>query len=52
MTLTVVTETVYFGESKRSLKSRSDEHKESVGICDFENNEIAKTVENQITTLA
>ena len=32
---------VYFGESKRSLKSRSDEHKRSVRNCDCDN-EIAK----------
>ena len=25
---------VYFGESKRPLKSRSDEHRSSVGNCD------------------
>ena len=35
-------EAVYFGESKRSLKSRSDEYKRSVRNCDFEKNEIAK----------
>ena len=35
-------EAVYFGESKRSLKSRSDEYKKSVRNCDFEKNEIAK----------
>ena len=35
-------EAVYFGESKRSLKSRSDEHKRSVMNCDCEKNEIAK----------
>ena len=35
-------EAVYFGESKRSLKSRSDEHKRSVRNCDCDNNEIAK----------
>ena len=33
---------VYFGESKQSLKSRSDEHKRSVRNCDCNNNEIAK----------
>ena len=33
---------VYFGESKRSLKSRSDEHKRSVRYCDSAKNEIAK----------
>ena len=33
---------VYFGESKRSLKSRSDEHKRSVRNCDFDKNQIAK----------
>ena len=32
----------YFGESKRSLKSRSDEHKRSVRNCDCDKNEIAK----------
>ena len=35
-------EVVYFGESKRSLKSRSDEHKRSVRNCDCDKNEIAK----------
>ena len=34
-------EAVYFGESKRSLKSRSDEHKRSVRNCDCDQNEIA-----------
>ena len=33
---------VYFGESKRSLKSRSDKHKRSVRNCDCDKNEIAK----------
>ena len=35
-------EAVYFGESKRSLKSRSDEHKRSVRNCDCKKNEIVK----------
>ena len=35
-------EEVYFGESKRSFKSRSDEHKKTVRNCDCDNNEIAK----------
>ena len=35
-------EAVYLGESKRSLKLRSDEHKRSVRNCDCGNNEIAK----------
>ena len=35
-------EAVYFGESKRSLKSRSDEHKRSVRNCDCDKNEITK----------
>ena len=35
-------EAVYFGESKRSLKSRSDERKRSVRNCDCDKNEIAK----------
>ena len=35
-------EAVYFGESKRSLKSRSDEHKRSVRSCDCDKNEIEK----------
>ena len=35
-------QTVYFGESKWSLKSRSDEHKRSVRNCDCDKNEIAK----------
>ena len=33
---------VDFGESKRSLKSHSDEHKRSVRNCDCDKNEIAK----------
>ena len=33
---------VYFGESKRSLKSRSDEHKRPVRNCDCDKDEIAK----------
>ena len=33
---------VYFGDSKRSVKSRSDEHKRSVRNCDCDKNEIAK----------
>ena len=33
---------VYFGESKRSLKSRYDEHKRSARNCDCDKNEIAK----------
>ena len=35
-------EAAYFGESKRSLKSRSDENKRSVRNCDCDKNEIAK----------
>ena len=35
-------EAVYFGESKRSLKLHSDEHKRSVRNCDCDKNEIAK----------
>ena len=35
-------EAVYFGESERSLKSRSDKHKRSVRNCDCDKNEIAK----------
>ena len=35
-------EAVYFGESKRFLKSRSDEHKRSVTNCDCDKNEIEK----------
>ena len=33
---------VYFGESKRSLKSRSDEHKRSVRNYNCDKNEITK----------
>ena len=33
---------VYFGESKQSLKSRSDEHKRSISNCSCDKNEIAK----------
>ena len=35
-------EVFYFGESKRSLKWRSDEHKRSIRSCECEKNEIAK----------
>ena len=35
-------EAVYFGESKRSLKSRSNKRKKSVRNCDCGKNEIAK----------
>ena len=35
-------EAVYFDESKRSLKSRSDEHKRFVRNCDCNKNEVAK----------
>ena len=35
-------EAVYFGESKRSLKLRSDDYKNSVMNCDCDKNEIAK----------
>ena len=35
-------EAVYFGESKRSLKSRSNERKRSVRNCDCDKNQIAK----------
>ena len=35
-------EAVYFGESKRSLKSRSDKHKRSVRSCNCKKNEITK----------
>ena len=35
-------EAIYFGESKRSLKLRSDKHKRSVRNCDCDKNEIAK----------
>ena len=34
--------TVYFGESKRSLKLHLDEHERPVRDCDCEKNEIAK----------
>ena len=33
---------VYFGESKRSLKSRSGEHKKSFSNCDCDKNEVTK----------
>ena len=35
-------EAVYFSESKRSFKLRSDEHKRSVRNCDYDKNEFAK----------
>ena len=37
-----ISEAVYFGESKRSLKSRSDKYKRSVKNFDFDKNEIVK----------
>ena len=37
-----ICEPVYFGESKRSLKSRSDKHKRSVRNFDCGKNEISK----------
>ena len=37
-------ETVYFRESKRSLKSRSNEHKRSVRNCDCEKERNCKTL--------
>ena len=37
-----ICEAVYFGESKRSLKPHSDEHKRSVRNCDCDRKEIAK----------
>ena len=42
MKLTNNCQAVYFGESKGSLKSRSDEHKRSVRNCNCDKNEIAK----------
>ena len=39
---------IYFGESKRYLKSRSDEHKRPIRNC---KNEIAKHCREHITTL-
>ena len=42
-------EAVYFGESKRSLKSRSDEHKRSVRIAIVIRMKLQKTVGKQIT---
>ena len=37
-------EAIYFGESKRSLKSRSDKHKRSIRNYDCDKNEVAKTL--------
>ena len=42
MKLTNNCQAVYFGESKGSLKSRSDEHKRFVRNCNCDKNEIAK----------
>ena len=42
---------VYFGESKRSLKSRSDEHKRSVRIVVVIRMKFLNTTGKQITTL-
>ena len=44
-------EAVYFGESKRSLKSRSDEHKRPVRNCDCDKMKLLNIVGKQITTL-
>ena len=38
----VVTEAVYFGESKQSLKVHSEEQKRSVRNCNCDKNEIVK----------
>ena len=38
---------VYFGESQRSLKLGSDEHKRSIRNCDCDKNELAKHFWNQ-----
>ena len=42
---------VYFSESKRPLKSRSDEHKRPIRNCNCDKNEIAKHCWEHITTL-
>ena len=42
---------IYFGESKRSLKSHSDEHKRSAGIATLIRMKLQNTVGKQITTL-
>ena len=44
-------EAVYFGESKRSLKSHSDEHKRSVRITIVIRAKLQNTVEKQVTDL-
>ena len=43
---------VYFGESKRPLKSHSDEQKDLSGITIVKRMKLQNTVEKQITTLA
>ena len=45
-------EEVYFGESKQSLKSCSDEHKKSVRNCDYDKKKLQNIFGKQITTLA
>ena len=45
-------EAVYFGESKQSLKSRSDEHKDLSGIATVIRMKLQNTVGKQIITLA
>ena len=42
---------VYFSESKRSLKSRSDEHRRSVRNCDCDKNKLLNIAGKQIITL-
>ena len=45
-------EAFYFGESKRSLKSRSDEHKDLSGIAIAIRMKLQNTFGKQITTIA
>ena len=45
-------EAVYFGKSKRYLKSRSDEHKNLSRIAIVKRMKLLNTVRKQITTLA
>ena len=45
-------ETIYFGESNRSLKSRLDKHKISLRKCALKRIKLQNTIGKQITTLA
>ena len=52
LTVATVKQFTLVGQSKQSLKQRSEDYRRSVKNCDCEKNEIANTVGKQITTLA